>query len=52
MLFSDMREAKVVLKKKCVLLAGKVLTAVASVFAATPCAGRMYEAEVPEMLRK
>lgn len=40
------------MKKKLLFLAGKVLTAVAVVFATMPCVGRMYEAEVPEQLRK
>lgn len=40
------------MKKKMLLLAGKMLTAIAVVFATMPCVGRLYEAEVPEQLRK
>lgn len=40
------------MRKRLLLLSGKVLAAVAIVFSTMPCAGRMYETEVPKMLRK
>lgn len=40
------------MKKKLLFLVGRVLTVVAIVFATMPCVGRMYEAELPEKLRK
>lgn len=41
-----------IMRKNLLFLAGKFLTGVADVFATAPCVGRMYELEVPEMLRK
>lgn len=40
------------IKEEVALLTGKILTAVAVVFVAVPFAGRMYQLEVSEVLRK